>query len=133
MGTRRQGLTLIELVIVVAIMGVLAGILLPNLLNSRARAFDTSAQACLRETATREEVLASVAPYLYDSTLTAAALPASSACMDDAVTLASVGGTAPVGGVPAATTFRYNAHHERGTSLYTVSAGAGVSKVGPRP
>ena len=66
MRNRTQGFTLIELLIVIAIIGILAAVLIPNLLNARARAFDTAAQTCLKEIATFEEITASVNPWLYN-------------------------------------------------------------------
>src|SRR5690606_40412451 len=62
---KTQGFTLIELLIVIAIIGILAAVLIPNLLNARARAFDTAAQTCLKEIGANEEMLASTNPWQY--------------------------------------------------------------------
>jgi len=47
------------------IIGILAAVLIPNLLSARARAFDTAAQTCLRTLATEAEVAASIDPFDY--------------------------------------------------------------------
>ncbi|WP_189090582.1 type IV pilin protein [Deinococcus ruber] len=44
--TSRQGFTLIEVLIVVAIIGILAAIVIPNLLANRQRPYDVAALQC---------------------------------------------------------------------------------------
>ena len=51
-----HGFTLTEILIVVAIISILASILIPNLVNARTRAYDTSAQSYLKNAYTIQEV-----------------------------------------------------------------------------
>jgi Tfp pilus assembly protein PilE len=55
MRTTAHGFTLIEVVIIVALIVVLAGIALPHYVDARGRAFDTRVAATVRHLATAEE------------------------------------------------------------------------------
>ncbi len=53
---RTAGLTLIEILIVIAVIGILAAVLIPNLLGARQRAYDAQAQACASAIAKGQEL-----------------------------------------------------------------------------
>jgi prepilin-type N-terminal cleavage/methylation domain-containing protein len=57
MKTDEKGFTLVELMIVVAIIGILAAIAIPQFAAYRQRAFNSSAQSDVRNTKTAQEVL----------------------------------------------------------------------------
>ena len=112
MGTER-GFTLLELLIVIAIIGILAGVLIPSLLNARARAFDTATISCLKQLATKQEAFRAGFPFIYDDTLDPGTLLA---CQSIVFTEQEVG----------ASTFTYTGYHRAGRSLYTVGTGTSV-------
>ena len=69
-----KGFTLIELMIVVAIIGILAAIAIPQFAAYRMRAFNASAESDVRNVKTAEEVLMGDS-YVYGSSATGSTLP----------------------------------------------------------
>lgn len=69
-----QGFTLVELMIVVAIIGILAAIAIPQFAAYRQRGFNSSAQSDVRNAKTGEEVL-QADHQVYGSTFSGAILP----------------------------------------------------------
>lgn len=112
-----KGFTLIELLIVIAIIGILSAVLIPNLLNARARAFDVGTQTCLKEVATKQELIAADYPFIYDATF-------------DPLTIATCAEvTFSPAPVVSGENYTYVGKHDQGKSTYTVSRGTSVNRI----
>ena len=112
-----KGFTLLELLIVIAIIGILSAVLIPNLLSARKRAFDAGTQSCLKEVATKQELFAADYPFVYDPTFDPTTITTCKEIIfnpDPVVT---------------DTSYLYTAKHDRGTSFYRVSRGTSVTRV----
>jgi prepilin-type N-terminal cleavage/methylation domain-containing protein len=103
---KQKGFSLIELLIVVAIILIIAAIAIPNLLRSKMSAADSAAASTIRTLNTTEVTYATNYPgFGYADTFTKlvpnAAPPnctAAGACLIDGVLAASVNGPSPKGG-----------------------------------
>ncbi len=115
---KEKGFTLIELMIVVAIIGILAAIAIPQFAAYRAKAFNASAQADLRNLMTAEEAYYASETEYFSVTATG---PTSSTtkgyAIGDGVTLTITG---------SATDYSGTAHHSSGDKTYSVTGSVGV-------
>ena len=91
----RKGLTLIELVIVVVILGVLASIVIPKLANTKEKAYLASMKSDLRNLVTVEE--AYFADSMRYTTNLGSAYRTSTGVLGPTITLTADGWTAMVG------------------------------------
>lgn len=104
----QKGFTLIELMIVIAIIGILAAIAIPNFLSYRQKGFDSAALSDAKNAYTAAQAYFTDHP---DATLTLADLSPSFRQTDN-VTVAVTSG--------AIATLEITSFHSNGTKTYTV-------------
>ena len=116
---KEQGFTLIELMIVVAIIGILAAIAIPQFAAYRAKAFNSSAQADLRNMMTAEEAYyASETEYFSVASTTGASRNTTLGyAVGDNVTIVVTG---------TASDYNARAWHSSGDKSYKVTGSVGV-------
>ncbi len=112
-----EGFTLIELMIVIAIIGILAAIAIPQFSAYRTRSFNSAAQADLRNFATAQEAFF-VDNQKYATAAASLAGDTFGAYTSENVTLTVNNGTSE--------TYNMTARHSQGDTTYTLSGPGGT-------
>jgi type IV pilus assembly protein PilA len=111
--SRTQAFTLPELLMILAIIGILAVVLLPNLIGARRPAYDVAALVCPRtlwQHAIADHLDTPTAPFATAQTL----MPRAPACLATPQLTIQTQTTLP-------TTFQYTVFHPGGRNLVTVT------------
>ncbi len=108
-----KGFTLIELMIVIAIIGILAAIAIPQFASYRMRAYNSAAQADLRNAMTEQE-----AYYMDNDTYTPTICNLTNLNNSDGVSVAASAGTI--------STYTMTSSHSNGNVTYTIAGPGGT-------
>ena len=125
--TKQKGFTLIELMIVVAIIGILAAIAIPQFSTYRLKAFNGAAEADLRNLMTAQEAAyADTQSYATIATVEGFDDKPDNAIANLPGAKLSKGVTAIEVATPTATEYSMNTKHFNGDNLYNGRASAGI-------
>jgi len=113
---KEEGFTLIELMIVIAIIGILAAIAIPQFNNYRARSFNAAAQSDLKNFTTAQEAF-----YVDNETY----CPAVARLVDSYGAFTSSNVSVSVLAA-SATNYRMASSHSAGTRVYSISGPGGT-------
>ncbi len=114
--SKRLGFTLVEILIVIAIISILAAVFLPMLLNPRERAYDAATQSCLKEISTRQHAHATQSPFEFDQAF-------------NPLMITACNGVVFLTNTVTADSFTYQAKHQNGGNTYQIAPGTGVTKI----
>jgi len=126
--TKQKGFTLIELMIVVAIIGILAAIAIPQFSTYRLKAFNGSAEADLRNLMTAQEAAyADTQAYAAIASQIGSNTEATNTITDLPGAKLSKGVTAIEQAAPTATSYDMNTKHVNGDNKYNGKSDAGIT------